>query len=170
MPPIDPLAIIFDQVSNMTMGLIDDMTSLILGILVLTFIVMGFDVLMTILQHPIENFRRGSAAFNQAMFNFRKSNLPANASSSVSRSDVEISPMRQYDLDLAYRGAESLPPSPHTIYDDSNWERDGVDLSEDRYQDLEDAMEEADRQRYRMSDDDAAEMVANAADDYRRKH
>ncbi len=164
MPPIDPLAIIFDQVSHMTMGLIDDMTSLILGILVLTFIAMGFDVLMTILQNPIANFQRGRAAFNQAMFNFRKSNLPAHPSSSVSRSDIEISPMRQFDLDPA----SNLEPA--STYANNHWENDGVELSEDRYQDLEDAMEEAERQRYRMSDEDAAEMVASAADDYRRRH
>ena len=45
-----------------------------------------------------------------------------------------------------------------------------MDVSEDRYSEMEDALDESYRQRHRMSDEDAAAMVHEAADDYRRRN
>ncbi|MGD9950416.1 MAG: hypothetical protein AB7U29_18345 [Desulfobulbus sp.] len=162
MPPIDPLAIIFDQVSLLTNGLIKDMTTLILGILTVSFVLIGLDLLLTILQNPVANFQRGKAAVDSAVFNYRKSRLEERPFSSPSRSDVEISPLRQRDLD-PLGSLESVD----STFSNNHWENDGVTLSDDRFAELESAMDEAvynERMSHRLSDDEADDLVHSHGD------
>ena len=146
--PIDPLAIIFDQVSLMTRGLINDMTTLVLGILVCTFVVIGLDVLLTILGNPISNFQRGQAVVQGAINSYRMAHLPSAPTRSLDRHDVEVSPLRQRDLDPA----GSLE-APDRTYSNNHWDRDGVELSDERYAVLESAMDEAEYNRREREDD-----------------
>lgn len=159
--PIDPLAIIFDQVSLMTRGLINDMTTLVLGVLACTFIVIGLDVLLTILGNPIVNFQRGKSAVEGAINSYRMAHLPSAPTRSLDRHDVEVSPLLQRDLDYA----GSLE-APDRTYINNHWENDGVELSEDRYAALESAMDEAEyisRRKARLSDDEADDLVNSHA-------
>jgi len=162
----------------MTNGLISDATTLLLGLLVLGFLAMAFDILFSALDRAVVD---AGGVFNliRDINHKRKMNrLPASPlyENNISpRRDIEISPLRQYDLDLSYRGVDSLPESPESIYEQSanHWERDGIELSEDRYQELEMAMQESEynaRQKHRMSDDDAAAMIGGTVSDYRRRH
>lgn len=52
---MQPIDLIFQTVSNLTGGLITDMTTLIVGLVTVAFILMGFDFLMDVLNHAMFN-------------------------------------------------------------------------------------------------------------------
>jgi hypothetical protein len=141
MPKVDPMQYLMNALSTLTGGLIADMQTLILGMVVCSFILMALDLLLEVLLSPLSSYQRARDIYND----YRLKNLPAGptlySGQSTSRQDIEISPLRQHDLDLAYSGVDSLEPG-ESIYDQkqNTWERDGVDLSEDRYQELDTAM------------------------------
>lgn len=180
MPKADPIQYLMNALAILTGGLISDMQTLILGLVVCAFILMALDILKDLIllpaleamANPIDAYRRASAAYSTYQINRRISTAVNSDEPGIRprRSDVETSPMRHRDLDLAYSGAESLEPGPDSTYANNHWENDGVDVSEDRYSEMEDALDEAYRQRHRMSDEDAAAMVHEAADDYRRRN
>jgi len=181
MPPIDPTQYLMDALAVMTGGLVNDMKTLILGLVVCSFILMALDILKDLVLIPVATSLLNPAETYQAakeMYHRHRLNrLPAgptvySSPNACSRREVEITPLRQYDLDLAYRGVDSLEPNSVSIYDQkqNNWDRDGVELSGDRYQELEDAMDEADRRQNRMSDEEAYEYLAQTFDDYRRRN
>ncbi len=165
MPKVDPTQYLLEALSTLTGGLIKDMQTLILGLVVCSFILMAFDLLKDLLilpalqsmgnflADPIGNYRthqinrRISAAANSDGPSYRPS-----------RNDIEVSPLREHDLD-PYGSLES---GPDATYANNHWENDGVELSEDRYAELETAMDEAvyqDRMNNRMSDDEAYDLV-----------
>lgn len=63
MPQTDAFSLIFDMASNLTGGLITDITSVIAGMLVLCFIMIGLDYLKTLLERFIDqmSFNRHSS-------------------------------------------------------------------------------------------------------------
>jgi len=172
MPKVDPTQYLMDALAILTGGLISDMQTLILGLVVCAFIVMALDLLKDLVLIPI-----GAALSNpqQLYHDFRMRRLPEGPSvysspNGSSRREVEISPLRQYDLDLAYRGVDSLPESSVSYYDqkENAWERDGVSLSQDQFDELDDALESS--RCGRMSDDEVSDMLFHASNDYRRRH
>jgi len=58
MPPIDPTKILFDTVSNLTGGLITDLQTLIVGVIVVSFIVFAIDILLSAINAGFENAAR----------------------------------------------------------------------------------------------------------------
>jgi hypothetical protein len=163
MPKVDPMSYLIEAVGRLTGGLITDLQTLFLGMVVCSFILMALDLLKDVLLSPVASYQRAREIYHD----IRIKTLPAGPtvynSPASERQDIEISPLRQYELDLAYRGADSLPESEMSIYDQKQnaWERDGVELSEDRYRDLESALDEAiynDRMQHRMSGDDVESM------------
>ena len=57
MPQVDPTQYLLDALSTLTGGLIADVQTLILGLVVLSFLAMGFDYLMDILGAFFDNNR-----------------------------------------------------------------------------------------------------------------
>ena len=53
MPKVDPTAYLMDALSTLTGGLISDVQTLMLGGVLVTFLLMGFDYLFDILNHSI---------------------------------------------------------------------------------------------------------------------
>jgi hypothetical protein len=180
MPKADPIQYLMNALAILTGGLITDMQTLILGLVVCAFILMALDILKDLIllpaleamANPFDAYRRASAAYATYQINRRISAAAGSNEPGIrpSRSDLEISPLRQHDLEFAADGIESLEPGPDATYANNHWENDGVDLSEDRYSELEDAVDESYRRIHRMSDEDAAAMVSHAADDYRRRN
>jgi hypothetical protein len=182
MPQVDPTNYLMAALSTLTGGLIADIQTLILGLVVCSFILMALDLLkdfvlvpfgeaaVNALTNPVVAYKKASAAYHTARLKFAGPGESVYQAPSGPRRDVEISPLRQYDLDLAYRGADSLPESPVSYYDqkENTWERDGVELSEDQFYELDDALESS--RRGRMSDDEVSDMLFHASNDYRRRH
>lgn len=168
MPQVDPLSYLIAPISNLTGGLIHDLQTLILGVVFCLFLLLAFELLEEIILVPIGRALTDPARLKKMYQDFYISRLPPGPSvygspNSSTRSEIEISPLRQYDLDLAYRGVDSLPESPISFYDqkENNWERDGVDLSEERYRALEEAFDESaynERNKHRMSSDEVDAM------------
>ncbi len=164
MPTVDPFKYLMDAIGILTGGLINDLKTLFLGLLVCSFILMALDLLKDALLSPAATFGRVREMYNE----HRVNNLPTgptvySSPNASSRAEVEISPLREYELDLAYRGVDSLPESSESIYDQSanNWEREGVTLPADRYQELDLAMQESEyneRQKHRMSSGEVEAM------------
>jgi|GEM_PF-4583776 len=182
MPQVDPMNYLMAALSTLTGGLIADIQTLILGLVVCSFILMALDLLKDFvlvpfgeaaanaLTNPVAAFKKASTAYHHARLKFAGPGESVYQAPSDPRRDVEISPLRQYDLDLSYRGADSLPESPVSIYDqkENTWERDGVSLSQDQFDQLDDALESS--RRGRMSDDEVSDMLFHACNDYRRRH
>ena len=176
-----PIQLIFNAVSQLTGGLITDMQTLVLGLVLCSFILMALDILKDLIlipigdalagaiAHPVEAYNKARTAYHNTRLRFSGSGESVYQQPDGPRRDVEISPLRQYDLDLAYRGTDSLEPGD-SIYDqkENTWERDGVELSQDQFAELEDALESP--RRGRMSDDEVSEMLFHASNDYRRRH
>lgn len=160
MPKVDPMQYLMDALAILTGGLIKDMQTLILGMVVCTFVVMALDILKDLLLIPALEmagtfFANPVGAFRRYQINRRISASLANDEPGArpQRSDIEISPLRQRDLDPA----GSLEATD-TTYSNSHWERDGVELSEERYAALESAMDEAAYIR-RVREDDRDTLV-----------
>lgn len=51
MPTIDPTQYLLDALSSLTGGLVDDIKTLILGMVVCAFVMMGIDYLVSIINH-----------------------------------------------------------------------------------------------------------------------
>lgn len=164
MPQVDPFKYLLEAVGRLTGGLITDLQSLFLGMILCSFLVMAIDLMKDVLLNPVV---RGRA--KEMYHDYRMNRLPEGPSAYGSpnasdRREIEISPLRQYDLDLAYNGVDSLEPG-NSIYDEKQnaWERDGVELSRDRYQELESALDESiynERMQHRMSGDEVESMFA----------
>ncbi len=135
MPKVDPFDYLMEAVGNLTGGLITDLKTLFLGMLVCSFILMAFDLLKDAMLSSIGQL--GSSP-GEIIANYR-----------INRR-----------IEAAVSGEYSAAPAS----------RNDIELSEDRYFALEDAMEQAERQRHRMSDEDAAAMLGKACDDYRRRN
>ncbi len=154
-----------EALSILTGGLIKDMQTLILGLVVCAFILMAFDLLKDLILLPA--LQSAASFLADPIGSYRTHQINRRISSAVSsdtpsyrpsRSDIEISPLRERDLDTF----GSLEPGPDATYANNHWERDGVELSEDRYAALETAMDEAiyqDRMNNRLSDDEAYDLV-----------
>lgn len=73
---MNPTDILFTTVSNLTGGLITDMTTLVVGLITLAFILMGLDLLMDVFNHAMDNHAKNKArneywaAANNAGINF----------------------------------------------------------------------------------------------------
>lgn len=162
MPQVDPMNYLMAALSTLTGGLIADIQTLILGLVVCSFILMALDLLKdfvlvpfgeaaaSALTNPVAAFKKASTAYHHARLKFAGPGESVYQAPSGPRRDVEISPLRQYDLDLAYRGEDSLPESPVSFYDqkENTWERDGVSLSQDQFDQLDDAFESSRRRHY----------------------
>ena len=91
MPQIDPTQCLMSALSTLTGGLVSDMQTLILGMVVLGFIAMGIDYLMDVVGHSIERasknrsferakstlaerdqYERGSAEYDRLSIRYRK--------------------------------------------------------------------------------------------------
>lgn len=70
---MQPTDIIFQSVSNLTGGLITDMTTLIVGLVTLAFILMGLDVLVSVLVNDVHigQDRRASIDEQNASYDAR---------------------------------------------------------------------------------------------------
>ena len=168
MPKVDPMQYLMDALAILTGGLIKDMQTLILGMVVCTFVVMALDILKDLLLIPALEmagtfFANPVGAFRQYQINRRISASIASDEPGArpGRRDIEISPLRQRELDPS----GSLEAVDAT-YANNHWERDGVELSEERYAALESAMDEAEyseRNRHRLSDEAAFDVVHSAA-------
>lgn len=157
MPKVDPTQYLMEALSILTGGLIKDMQTLILGLVVCAFILMAFDLLKDLillpalesaasfLADPVGSYR--TRQINNRISSALNSDAP---SARPVRSDIEVSPLRQRDLD-PYGSLES---GPDATYSNSNWERDGVELSEERYQDLEHALDGYTPEQWRGRNDD----------------
>lgn len=64
---MNPLDLIFATVSNLTGGLITDMTTLIVGLITLAFILMGLDWLMDVFSHALEYHAKNKAINNMSV-------------------------------------------------------------------------------------------------------
>lgn len=53
MPPPSPLSLIFQAASNLTGGLVNDLTTAIIAVITLLFIVLGLDYLLHLFRHSI---------------------------------------------------------------------------------------------------------------------
>lgn len=169
MPKVDPMEYLMNALAILTGGLITDMQTLILGVVVCSFIVMALDILKDLLLIPA--MEMAGSFFADPVGSVRRYQINRRISAAVSnnepgarppRRDVEISPLRQRDLDPA----GSLEAGPDATYANNHWERDGVELSEERYAALESAMDEAEyqgRRKQRLSDDEAFDVVHSAA-------
>ena len=176
MPNIDPIQYLMEALSILTGGLINDMKTLILGLVVCSFILMAFDLLKDLILLPALESAASFLADPVGSYRTRQINkriMGAISSDGPSyrpaRTDIEVSPLRQRELDPS----GSLEPGPDATYSNNHWQRDGVEISEERYAALESAMDEAvyeQRMSNRLSDEDAAGLVASACDDYRRRH
>jgi hypothetical protein len=58
MPTIDPIQYLITALGTLTGGLVSDMQSLILGIVVISFILMGLDYLLEIFNHTMQSSAR----------------------------------------------------------------------------------------------------------------
>lgn len=58
---MNPTDIIFQTVSTLTGGLITDMTTLIIGLVTVAFILMGLDLLMDVFNHAMDNHAKNKA-------------------------------------------------------------------------------------------------------------
>lgn len=168
---VDPFDYLMAALSSLTNGLINDLKTLILGLVVCSFIVMALDLLKDLVLVPFfANPMAALSKLRQSYHDFRLRHLPATSFSSPNasaRTEIEISPLRHYELDVAYRGVDALPDPPSHAQRENNWERDGVELSEDRYQELEQAMftakdeaEYEERMQHRMSAEEVDSMFA----------
>ncbi|MDD2468488.1 MAG: hypothetical protein PHI97_31290 [Desulfobulbus sp.] len=133
MPKVDPTTYLLDALSILTGGLIKDMQTLILGLVVCAFILMAFDLLKDLIL------------------------LPALQSAASFLAD----PVGNYRTYQINKRITADNPTDDPIYEFTS-QRDGVELSEERYADLESAMDEAvynDRMKNRLSDDEAYDLV-----------
>ncbi|MGD9950062.1 MAG: hypothetical protein AB7U29_19390 [Desulfobulbus sp.] len=170
MPKVDPTQYLLDALSVLTGGLIKDMQTLILGLVVCSFILMALDLLKNLILLPALESAASFLADPVGSYRARQINnriIAAVASDGPSarpyRNDVEVSPLRERDLDPY----GSLEPGPDSTYANNHWERDGVELSEERYASLESAMDEAEyneRMKHRLSDDEVDDLVHSHAD------
>lgn len=75
---MNPIDLIFATVSDLTGGLITDMTTLVVGLITLAFILMGLDLLLDVFNHAIEKHHEKLArneywaAANNAGVNFEE--------------------------------------------------------------------------------------------------
>lgn len=88
---MNPSQVLFNAMSTMTNGLISDSTTLLLGLLVLGFLAMGFDLLLSTMNSSIDSrissrlgnaaeealarrnqYTRGTHAWNEADATYRK--------------------------------------------------------------------------------------------------
>lgn len=75
---MNPIDLIFATVSDLTGGLITDMTTLIVGLITLAFILMGLDLLMEVFNHALGSHATEKAkneywaAANNAGVNFEE--------------------------------------------------------------------------------------------------
>jgi len=174
MPKVDPTQYLMDALAILTGGLIKDLQTLILGLVVCSFILMALDLLKDLILVPALQSAGNFLADPIGNYRIHQTNkrIAANLASDApsirpERHDIEISPLRQHDMELALDGVESLEPGPDATYANNHWENDGVELSEDRYAALESAMDEAmyeERMRHRMSDDDAYDLIHSHAE------
>ena len=144
MPKVDPTQYLMEALSILTGGLIKDMQTLILGLVVCAFILMAFDLLKDLILLPALESAASFLADPVGSYRARQiNNRIASAVNSdgpsirPSRNDIEVSPLRERDLDPE----GSLEAGPDATYSNNTWERDGVDLSEDRYMELEMALD-----------------------------
>jgi hypothetical protein len=170
MPTVDPTQYLLTAISTLTGGLITDMQTLILGLVVCSFILMAFDLLKDLILLPALESAASFLAdpvgsYRTRQINKRIMSAVASDGSSCrpSRNDIEVSPLRQRDLDPV----GNLEPGPDATYSNNHWERDGVELSEERYSALESALDESvyqDRMNNRLSDDEAYDLVRSHGD------
>ena len=155
MPKVDPMQYLMDALAILTGGLIKDMQTLILGMVVCTFVVMALDMLKDLLLIPA--LEMAGTFFANPVGAFRRYQINRRISASIAsnepgarpqRADIEVSPLRQRELDPA-GSLESVD----STYANNHWERDGVELSEERYAALELAMGEAEYTRREREDD-----------------
>ncbi len=66
---MNPTDILFTTVSNLTGGLITDMTTLVVGLISLAFILMGLDSLMDVLNHAMDHHSKNKARNDWAAAN-----------------------------------------------------------------------------------------------------
>lgn len=158
MPTVDPTQYLLEALSTLTGGLIKDLQTLILGLVVCSFILMALDLLKDLILLPALQSAGNFLADPIGNYRMHQTNklIAANLASDApsirpERHDIEISALRQRDLELAMDGVESMESGPDATYANNHWERDGVDLSEDRYSELEMALDgyEADEWRDR---------------------
>lgn len=155
MPKVDPMQYLMDALAILTGGLITDMQTLILGIVVCSFIVMALDILKDLLLIPA--FEMAGSFFADPVGAIRRHQINRRISAAIAngepgarpvRNDIEISPLRQRELDPA-GNLEAVDAT----YSNNHWERDGVELSEERYAALELAISEAEYTRREREDD-----------------
>ena len=155
MPKVDPMQYLMDALAILTGGLIKDMQTLILGMVVCTFVVMALDMLKDLLLIPA--LEMAGTFFADPVGAIRRYQINRRISAAIAsnepgarpqRRDIEISPLRQRELDPA-GSLESVDAT----YANNHWERDGVELSEERYAALESAMDEAEYTRREREDD-----------------
>lgn len=99
----NPLDLIFETFRAGIMGIVGDLTTLIVILVSVMLIIIGFDLLGDYLRDPINAF----GGIKDALAKRRMASLPQSPgllsydSTPLSRSDVEISPLRERELDLA---------------------------------------------------------------------
>lgn len=138
-----------EAIGILTGGLVNDMKTLILGLVVCSFILMALDILKDLILlplllsilNPAETYKKSRQLYHDVRFKMLPKQSIYSSPNASNRDGVEISPLRQYDLDMAYRGVDSLPENETSIYDvkQNNWERDGVELSPERFAELDEA-------------------------------
>lgn len=103
MPVVDPFDLIFQTFRDGIMGIVGDVTTLIVILITIFLIMIGFDLLGDYLKDPVNAF----GGIKDALAARRMNSLPQSPgllsqdSVHLSRSDIEISPLRERELDLA---------------------------------------------------------------------
>lgn len=75
---MNPTDLLFTAVSNLTGGFITDMTTLVIGLITLSFILMGLDLLLEVFNHAMDEHSKKKArnaywaAANNAGVNFKE--------------------------------------------------------------------------------------------------
>jgi len=144
MPKVDPMQYLMDALAILTGGLITDMQTLILGLVVCSFIVMALDILKDLLLIPA--LEMAGSFFADPVGAIRRYQINRRIGAAVAsgepgarpqRHDIAISPLRQRDLDPL----GSLEPGSDPTSANNHWQNDGVELSPQRYQELEEALD-----------------------------
>lgn len=134
MPKVDPMQYLMDALAILTGGLIKDMQTLILGLVVCSFIVMALDMLKDLLLVPA--LEMAGNFFANPIGAFRRHQINRRISAAVANDEPGQRPS----------------------------ERDEIELSEDRYASLESALDEAEyneRQKRRLHDEAVQDLFRN---------
>jgi len=60
---MDPINLLFGVASNLTGGLVNDMTTVMIALLTLSFILMGSDILLDLLQDRVDHYHKTGRFF-----------------------------------------------------------------------------------------------------------